>query len=205
MMADVPRSVRADGVGIAPAATGDDIAAFARLCRDYAASLPFSLEYQGFEAEMASLPGRYAAPGGVILLAWRESRGGEGSGGEGGGGEGSGGVGDSARASPRREAIACVAVRPIAPDGVLPGDLEPVCELKRMWVAPSARGQGIGHALMAHAIAFARGAGYRMMKLDTSPDMHAAIACYARAGFTPAPRYNDDVDPTTMYFALVMG
>lgn len=199
MMADVPRSVRGGGVGIVPAATSDDIAAFARLCRDYAASLPFSLEYQGFDAEMASLPGRYSAPGGVILLAWRERGGGEDSGG------GSGGVGDSARTPPSCEAIGCVAVRPLAPDGVLPGEPEPVCELKRMWVAPSARGLGIGHALMAQAIAFARNAGYRMMKLDTSPDMHAAIACYARAGFTPAPRYNDDVDPTTMYFALVLG
>jgi putative acetyltransferase len=37
--------------------------------REYGASLDFSLEFQGFEAELAGLPGRYGAPGGCILLA----------------------------------------------------------------------------------------------------------------------------------------
>ena len=37
---------------------------------DYAESLEFSLSFQGFEEELEHLPGKYAAPGGCILLAW---------------------------------------------------------------------------------------------------------------------------------------
>ncbi len=47
---------------IAPATTADDLAAVARLFRAYAAALPVDLGYQGFDAELAALPGRYAPP-----------------------------------------------------------------------------------------------------------------------------------------------
>src|SRR5690242_541959 len=36
---------------------------------EYADSLPFSLEYQGFTEELATLPGRYAPPTGSLLIA----------------------------------------------------------------------------------------------------------------------------------------
>lgn len=51
------------------AAAPDDIAAIAGLFRAYAASLPVDLGYQDFEAELAALPGKYAAPAGALLIA----------------------------------------------------------------------------------------------------------------------------------------
>jgi ribosomal protein S18 acetylase RimI-like enzyme len=54
---------------IAPARSADDVAAVAELLRAYAASLPVDLGYQGFDDELARLPGKYAPPGGDLLLA----------------------------------------------------------------------------------------------------------------------------------------
>lgn len=40
-----------------------------QILRDYAASLDIDLCFQDFEAELQGLPGQYAAPGGIMLLA----------------------------------------------------------------------------------------------------------------------------------------
>ena len=50
-----------------------DIAAARSIFLDYAASLPVDLGFQGFDAELASLPGEYAAPHGQLLLARRRA------------------------------------------------------------------------------------------------------------------------------------
>lgn len=39
------------------------------LLREYAASLPFELDFQDFDRELAELPGAYAPPGGALLVA----------------------------------------------------------------------------------------------------------------------------------------
>jgi putative acetyltransferase len=44
------------------------------LIEEYARSLPFSLDFQNFAAELAGLPAPYAAPGGCLLLAWQGDR-----------------------------------------------------------------------------------------------------------------------------------
>ena len=58
-------------VTITAAKTKADLDAVRRLFHTYAESLPFSLAFQGFEAELAGLPAPYVPPGGGILLARR--------------------------------------------------------------------------------------------------------------------------------------
>jgi len=57
------------GVEIAQARSEADLALARELFREYAASIGIDLEYQGFSAELASLPGQYAPPSGALLLA----------------------------------------------------------------------------------------------------------------------------------------
>ncbi len=54
---------------IRAATSAEDLSRAKVLFREYAESLPFSLCFQGFEEELAGLPGRYAPPGGRLLLA----------------------------------------------------------------------------------------------------------------------------------------
>jgi len=51
------------------AATGADLDAIRRLLREYAAWLNVDLSFQGFEEELAALPGEYAPPSGRLLVA----------------------------------------------------------------------------------------------------------------------------------------
>lgn len=53
---------------------GPGLAAAARLFRDYAASLDFDLDFQGFDQEVSGLPGEYIPPGGRLLLARQGNR-----------------------------------------------------------------------------------------------------------------------------------
>jgi GNAT superfamily N-acetyltransferase len=50
-----------------------DIETARHLFRAYAESLPFSLDFQGFQAELAGLPASYHPPAGCLLIARRES------------------------------------------------------------------------------------------------------------------------------------
>ena len=52
-----------------------------------------------------------------------------------------------------------------------------------MWVAPEARGQGVGAALVAAVEGWARGKGYVRMGLGVTSTNEPAIRLYTRMGF----------------------
>ncbi|HTR83941.1 MAG TPA: GNAT family N-acetyltransferase [Reyranella sp.] len=56
-------------VEIAPPSTAADLDAIRAMFGEYAQSLGFSLAYQGFDEELAGLPGKYAPPTGALLIA----------------------------------------------------------------------------------------------------------------------------------------
>ena len=56
---------------IRPAQFPDDMAAVQAIFREYVASPSVSLDFQDYKAEFADLPGKYAAPRGQLLLAWK--------------------------------------------------------------------------------------------------------------------------------------
>jgi ribosomal protein S18 acetylase RimI-like enzyme len=61
-------------ITLAPAETGPDIETVRVLYREYERSLGIDLCFQGFEAELAELPGHYAPPGGRLFLAAADGR-----------------------------------------------------------------------------------------------------------------------------------
>jgi DNA-binding MarR family transcriptional regulator/GNAT superfamily N-acetyltransferase len=67
----------------------------------------------------------------------------------------------------------------VMPSDGLPGS----AQLRMLYVEPAARGQGVGAALVAQAVSFARGNGYERMRLWTHTNQESARKVYAAAGF----------------------
>jgi GNAT superfamily N-acetyltransferase len=91
------------------------------------------------------------------------------------------------------EASGCVALRPLGDD---------VCEMKRLFVRSSFRGKGIGKLLGERIVQEARAIGYRMMRLDTLPSMHAAIGLYEGLGFVRCEAYYETPLAETVFMEL---
>ena len=61
-------------IDIQPARFPEDLDTVRVIFREYADSLGIDLSFQGFDQELAGLPGKYAPPAGAILLAWHDDR-----------------------------------------------------------------------------------------------------------------------------------
>jgi GNAT superfamily N-acetyltransferase len=183
--------MRQDGVTIAPAASSAaairhtglaaDIALARLLFVEYAQWLKVDLCFQGFEEELAMLPGAYAPPRGRLLLA---------------------GTSD--------QAFGCIALRPLDTDSGCGcgAPVEPattlVGEVKRLYVQPAHRGEGWGTRLAYALIDEARAIGYRELKLDTLDWMTAARALYAGVGFRECAPYYHNPLAGVVYMALAL-
>lgn len=80
-------------------------------------------------------------------------------------------------------AVGCGGLKLIAPG---------IGEIKRMWVAPSARGLGIAQRLLKALEAQAVAMGVRTLRLDTHRKLTEARALYLRNGYAEIPPYNDN-------------
>ncbi|GHU44778.1 hypothetical protein AGMMS50289_13920 [Betaproteobacteria bacterium] len=79
---------------------------------------------------------------------------------------------------------------------------ENMCEMKRMYVAPDARGFGVGTALAVAAIRAAKEMGFHRLVLDTIPSMRMAVKLYREMGFTEAPAYYPAPLEGSIYLSL---
>jgi GNAT superfamily N-acetyltransferase len=77
-------------------------------------------------------------------------------------------------------------------------------ELKRMYVAPAARGAGVARRLVAAAEDWARARGAATAVLDTRPELEAACRLYRATGWVEVAPYNDN-DAAGLWFAKALG
>jgi DNA-binding MarR family transcriptional regulator/GNAT superfamily N-acetyltransferase len=81
------------------------------------------------------------------------------------------------------EAIGCGAVKHHA---------DAPAEIKRMWIAPQARGLGLGRRLLETLEACALAGGARVAHIETSAVLPEALALYRSAGWVEVPAFNDE-------------
>ena len=95
-------------------------------------------------------------------------------------------------AEKRGEPVGCVAFRPIANRD---------CEMKRLYVRATARGEKLGRRLAELVCEEARAAGYARICLDTIETMREARALYASLGFEEIGPYVFNPLPGVKYMA----
>lgn len=89
----------------------------------------------------------------------------------------------------------CIAFRSVSTD---------ICEMKRLYVRPRARGSRLGHDLVERLIAEARLAGYREMRLDVLEEFASARKLYEIFGFAAAEPVSFNPIPGTSFLGLCL-
>jgi putative acetyltransferase len=79
-----------------------------------------------------------------------------------------------------------------------------ICEMKRLYVKPTARGTGLGRALSLRLIEEARSAGYREIRLDVHGEFIHARRLYADLGFTDAEPISYNPVPDAKFLGLLL-
>jgi putative acetyltransferase len=73
-------------------------------------------------------------------------------------------------------------------------------ELKRMYVTPRGRGQGVAKKLLAVLESQAIASGCKLFRLETGPYQHEALTLYASAGYERRGPYGDYPDDPLSVF-----
>jgi DNA-binding MarR family transcriptional regulator/GNAT superfamily N-acetyltransferase len=81
------------------------------------------------------------------------------------------------------EAVGCGAVKHHA---------DAPAEIKRMWIAPMARGLGLGRRLLERLEACARAGGAQVAHIETSAVLVEALSLYRSAGWVEVPAFNEE-------------
>jgi putative acetyltransferase len=79
-----------------------------------------------------------------------------------------------------------------------------ICEMKRLYVRPQFRRQGIGRALAEAVIERAQKTGYKQMRLDTAPTMDAARKLYESLGFKKIGPYRYNPLQGAVFMELIL-
>lgn len=92
--------------------------------------------------------------------------------------------------------VGVVAVKPL--------DEEGVCEMKRLYVEPEYRQQGIGRALASAIVRRAQDMGYDVMRLDTVASMTPARRLYRSLGFEEREAYYHNPLDDAVYMERIL-
>jgi ribosomal protein S18 acetylase RimI-like enzyme len=87
--------------------------------------------------------------------------------------------------------VATLEGRPVG-CGALKFPPEGPTEIKRLWVAATARGRGVGRRLLTGLEDRAAAAGGRLVRLDTNGTLTEAIAMYRSTGYREVDAFNDE-------------
>ena len=76
--------------------------------------------------------------------------------------------------------------------------------MKRLYVPPRFRGDGLGRRLAEAVIQEARSIGYKKIRLDSLSSMTEAVGLYRSLGFTEIPSYRHNPLPNVIFMELVL-